>query len=109
MASSALRTSASSAAELVTAAAFQEPHVDLNPAFGTLLAPLALLRRLDFDFFLLGGPILHIAGLVGPLQRALRMDAVTRIGSFPADGTEVFDDLRNDGDRLEDAHKGSES
>jgi len=80
----------------------------LNPAFGTLLAPLALLRRLDFDFLFLGGPILHVAGLVGSLQRTLRVNTVARIGSLPANRTKILDDLWNDGDRLENAHVGSE-
>lgn len=53
-------------------------------------------------------PILRVAWLVGPLERTLRMNAVARIRSFSADGAEIPDDLGNDGDRFEDAHKGSD-
>ena len=79
----------------------------LNATFGTLLAPLPLLGRRCFRFLLLGGPILDVAGLVGPLERTLRMDAVARIGGLTADRTKVLDSLRDDGDGLEDAHMGS--
>jgi hypothetical protein len=99
--------SKSVATELMSAAAFEESHVDLNATLGALLAPQPLLRRCDFDFLFLG-PILHVAGLVGQLQRTLRMDAVARIGSFSTDRTKILNGLGNDGDRLENAHEGSE-
>ena len=92
----------------MSATAFQESYVHLNTTFGALLAPQSLLWRLDLHFFFLCGTVLRVAGLVGPLERTLWMDAVARVGSFPTDGTEILDDLWNDRDRLENAHRGSE-
>lgn len=92
----------------MSATAFQEPYVHLNPTFGALLAPQSLLWRLDLHFFFLCGTVLRVAGLVGPLERTLRVDAVARIGSLTTDRTKFLQRRRNDGDRFENAHEGSE-
>jgi len=92
----------------MSAATRQQPHVHLNTAGGALLAPLALPRRLDFHFLFLGGTVLRVAGLVGPLECTLWVDAVARIRSFTTYGAELLSRRWDDRDRFKNAHEGSE-
>jgi hypothetical protein len=70
--------------------------VELHLALGARLREAARLRLLNFDFGLaLLAELLGTDG-VGAVEGALRMDAVSGVRCFAADGTEFASRLRND-------------
>ena len=72
--------------------------------FGEIRIPRTLLRL--FRLSLLTSLKLKslVPRLVSLLHRALRMNAIPRIGIFATDGAKVFSDFRNEWYWLEDAH-----
>ena len=79
----------------------------LDPAAWALLAPRPLsrlnCRHLRLLLLLLRSNA-RIAGCVGLLHRALGVNTTARISSLTTDRAQILNRLRNDGDRLENAH-----
>jgi hypothetical protein len=91
-------------AELMATAALRQPDVNEDPAAGTLLVPRSLSWLFWFGFLFAIRSNPQRPRFVGLLNRTLRMNAVARIGSFTTNRAKDFDGLRNNGDRLENAH-----
>jgi hypothetical protein len=100
----ARRFARSRSGKLVSAAALGQADVNEDPAAGTLLIPRALPGLFNLGGLLAIGSKLDRARLVGLLDCTLRVNATTRIRCFSANRTTCFGRLRNDWDRLENAH-----
>lgn len=79
-------------------------NVDLNAAFGAFLVERPLPRLLELDFLLAILANSRVASRIGLLDRTLRMDAISRIGSFSTDGAKILDGLLNNRNWFKDAH-----
>jgi hypothetical protein len=79
--------------------------MNLNATLRAFLIERSLPWLLDLNFFLAIFANPRVAGCVGLLDRTLRMNAITRIGSFSTDGAKILDGLLNNGNWFENAHE----